>query len=273
MKSAYPLSQICRNLGVSRQAVYKRSTGERSKGYRKADDTWILPLIQKVIESRPTYGYKRVTAMVNRAHGLKLNKKRIGRIMKRKGLLLPKSSPTRREHTGTGKVQTLHSNTRWCSDAFEIKCFNDERVYVAFSLDCKDREALFYVAQKQPLTARDIQQLMIASVEKRFGQTQTPRTIEWLTDRGGIYRAHTVLQLAQWVGLKPCFTPAYSPASNGMAEAFVGTFKRDYVYVNDCVSADWVLKHLSMWFHDYNHIAPHSALEMKSPCEYRKLHL
>jgi putative transposase len=164
------------------------------------------------------------------------------------GLLLPKSQILRTNHTGTGKIVTLHSNTRWCSDAFEIRCFNDEKVFVAFSLDCNDREAISYVASKEPLLGKSIQELMIHSVEKRFKNLKTQRQIEWLSDRGSIYRDKSVQNLARNLGLKPCYTAPYSPSSNGMAEAFVGTFKRDYVYVNDCYSADWVLEHLEEWF-------------------------
>lgn len=53
-----------------------------------------------------------------------------------------------------------------------------------------------------------------------------------------------------------------------MSEAFVNTLKRDYVYTNDCDTAENVLKMLEGWFADYNQIAPHSALGMKSPMEY-----
>src|SRR5262249_60696122 len=77
-------------------------------------------------------------------------------------------------------------------------------------------------------------------------------------------------ELATRRGLRPCFTAAYSPASNGMAEALVASFKRDYVYVNDCESADLVLSLLPSWFADYNEQAPHSALAMRSPREYRR---
>ncbi len=34
-----------------------------------------------------------------------------------------------------------------------------------------------------------------------------------------------------------CTTPVRSPGSNGMAESFVKTFKRDYVYVDDLLDA------------------------------------
>ena len=63
---------------------------------------------------------------------------------------------------------------------------------------------------------------------------------------------------------------AYSPESNGMAEALVKTIKRDYVYTSDCVSPDVVLGMISAWFKDYNESAPHSALGMLSPIEYKQ---
>ena len=88
--------------------------------------------------------------------------------MRLKGAILPKTERTR-DHQRTGVVMTLHSNTRWCSDGFEIKCFNGEKVYVAFVLDCCDREAISYVASTRPLLAEDVQSLMITSVENRFG--------------------------------------------------------------------------------------------------------
>lgn len=260
-------------IGLTRQAFYKRQKYQskaRLQFYTKADDSEVLAKIQGVIQIRPSYGYKRVTAMVNQKQIVteKYNKKRIYRVMKKEGLLLPANMSSRKVHPGTGKIITLHSNTRWCSDCFEIECYNDERVYVAFSLDCRDREVMSYVATQTDITQVEIQNLMIQTVEARFGKSKAPREIQWLTDRGSVYRAIETQKLARSLGLKPCFTAAYSPASNGMAESLVKTIKRDYVYTNDCASADWVLRELPKWFDDYNNYAPHSGLDMLSPRQY-----
>jgi putative transposase len=52
----------------------------------------------------------------------------------------------------------------------------------------------------------------------------------------------------------------YSPESNGMAEAFVKTFKRDYVYFGNLQNAQAVLEQLPKWIDDYHNKAPHKAL-------------
>src|SRR4029450_6922973 len=53
--------------------------------------------------------------------------------------------------------------------------------------------------------------------------------IQWLSEHGPPYTATASLLYAHELGLVPITTPAYSPESNGLAEAFVHTFKRDYV--------------------------------------------
>ncbi|WP_407811192.1 integrase core domain-containing protein, partial [Staphylococcus aureus] len=62
------------------------------------------------------------------------------------------------------------------------------------------------------------------------------------------------------IGMEPCSTPVRSPQSNGMAEAFVKTFKRDYVSVNPLPDAITVIAQLPSWFEHYNTLHPHKAL-------------
>jgi putative transposase len=241
--------------------------------YKKQDDGIVLSTIQEILKVRPTYGYKRVTAMISKMRSKtgenRYNKKRVLRVMQMNGLVYPKSS-VHRNHEGTGKVMTLYSNTRWCSDCFEIKCFNGEKVFVIFILDTCDREVIGYIAKTEPILASDVQSVMIEAIEKRFSQTIAPRVIQFLSDRGSIYRAKETRSLAASLNLQSCFTMAYSPESNGMAEALVKTIKRDYVYMSDCAEPTIVLKMIPEWFGDYNEYAPHSALGMLSPIEYTR---
>ncbi len=54
-----------------------------------------------------------------------------------------------------------------------------------------------------------------------------------------------------------------------MAESFVKTFRRDYLYVNDLPNAVTVMEKLTEWMEDYNNWHPHKGLKMQSPREYR----
>jgi transposase InsO family protein len=53
-----------------------------------------------------------------------------------------------------------------------------------------------------------------------------------------------------------------------MAEAFVKTFKRDYVRCNPRPDAATVLANINSWFEDFNDNAPHKALRMLFPREF-----
>jgi len=94
-----------------------------------------------------------------------------------------------------------------------------------------------------------------------------------LSDNGPPYTATATVLYAHELGLVPITTPAYSPQSNGLAEAFVHTFKRDYIDGADLRDAETVLAQLVGWFEDYNTQAPHSALGMRPPTEHRQLTL
>lgn len=91
-----------------------------------------------------------------------------------------------------------------------------------------------------------------------------------LSDNGSCYTTKETREFAQIVGLVVCTTPVRSPESNGMAEAFVKTFKRDYVHLSDLKNAQEVFQVLPLWFNDYNENHPHKGLKMLSPSELRR---
>ena len=105
-------------LGVSRSNLHERVSGKTKprRRYHKAQDAALLPLIERLVAKRPTYGYRRITAVLNRklrADGLApANHKRVYRIMKANKLLLARKYTERPEQTHDGKVVVMRSNLR-----------------------------------------------------------------------------------------------------------------------------------------------------------------
>ena len=107
------------------------------------------------------------------------------------------------------------------------------------------------------------------ALEHRFGAVdELPNVIEWLSDNGSCYIARDTRRFARDIGLEPRTTPLESPQSNGMAEAFVRTFKRDYVTVNPIPDAQTFMSMLPAWFDHYNQVHPHKAPRYRSPAEF-----
>jgi putative transposase len=110
-----------------------------------------------------------------------------------------------------------------------------------------------------------IRDMMGRSVEQRFGAIRAPHPVQWLSGNGSIFAAHKTVEIASTLNLAPCFTPVESPESNGMAEAFVKTVKRDYVRISPIPNANAALALIDGWMEDYNTVHPDSRLGYRSP--------
>ncbi|PBK43583.1 IS3 family transposase [Escherichia coli] len=271
------VSLVSRCLRVSRAQLHVilRRTDDWKDGRRSrhTDDTDVLLRIHHVIGELPTYGYRRVWALLRRQAELDgmpaINAKRVYRIMRQNALLLeqkPAVPPSKRAHTG--RVAVKESNQRWCSDGFEFRCDNGEKLRVTFALDCCDREALHWAVTTGGFNSETVQDVMLGAVERRFGNELPASPVEWLTDNGSCYRANETRQFARMLGLEPKNTAMRSPESNGIAESFVKTIKRDYISIMPKPDGLTAAKNLAEAFEHYNEWHPHSALGYRSPREY-----
>ena len=185
------MKTVCETLGVARSNIAARAAGSpsRAKGRPPLPDRKLVEEIMAIIADMPTYGYRRVHAILRRnarKDGRSWpNAKRVYRVMKLHNLLLVRHTGAVDERLHDGQVAVERSNIRWCSDGFEIGCDNKEKVRVAFALDCCDREAIAHVATTEGIKSRDVQDLVITAVENRFGRiNMLSEPIEWLTDNG-----------------------------------------------------------------------------------------
>ena len=84
------MKRIAGTIGVSRSNQYEKHCPQGGKRfYKKPEDERYLAMIRKIMDARATYGYRRVTALLNRELGdVPVNHKRVYRIMKKHNLLL-----------------------------------------------------------------------------------------------------------------------------------------------------------------------------------------
>ena len=120
------MKAVADTLGVARSHLHEtvhRAPKLRGR-YRKAEDGQLLLLVRRLVDERPTYGYRRITALANRQLASTgepaVNHKRMFRIMRQNGMLLARHTGRRIGRLHDGKVVVMRSNLRWCSDGFEI---------------------------------------------------------------------------------------------------------------------------------------------------------
>lgn len=161
-----------------------KDRGRPRQRYCKAEDAGLLPRVRRMVDERPTYGYRRITALLNRelaAEGRpRANHKRLYRLMKVHKLMLARHTGHRPGRPHDGKVMVMASNLRWCSDGFEFTCWNGEIVPAAFVMDAHDREAIAWAAVANAgISGSNVRDMMLEAVEKRFGDVRAPKPVEW----------------------------------------------------------------------------------------------
>lgn len=247
------MKAVCEALGVAHSNVVRvrSEPAERVDRRRLARnpkaDAVVLEEIRRKTDAQPRYGYPRVWGLIRndrlKAQAPRVNRNRIHRLMKENQHLLAQRIRCRNDNrTHDGGVSVDESNLCWCSDGFEIGCWNKEKVWVAFALDYRNKEAINRVRTAKGIDAGSVKDTLWAAVEQRFGSDATPPCpIKWLTDNGSCYTARETRAFARTINMLPLNTPVESPQSNGMVESFVKTIKRNYVAFGDLSDAKTVM--------------------------------
>jgi len=261
------LALACRALDKPRSWLYYRRRLWRRQARKRPEVEEALGRL--LVASPVSYGYRRLHALLKR-QGLACNPKTVWRVLRRRGWL---AAGRRRVELRTGRrhvgqVQVSTPNRRWASDITGIRAWDGQKGRLAVMIDCADRMVLAWRFAKR-ITAEDLAEMLREAVFGRFGEARgRAQGIEFLSDNGPEYTSNRFRPIVRAMGLIPCHTPRRSPQSNGLAEAFFGSFKRDYVYQACLETLAVVRSQVAQWIEHYNQQAPHSALGMRSPAEF-----
>ncbi len=178
------LTAICQTLGMARRTANYLLRGRPDGRYHRPADSAVLEQIRAVTNTRATYVYRRVWAMVSRTFRTGYNRTRIRRVMQLRGLVLVPRVHRRQGRPPLGQIRQPTSNQRWCSDVFVLPCWSGEVLSVAFAIDCHEREVFAWTASTRPLTGADIRPLTNQALWARFGEAtlKARHSIQWLSD-------------------------------------------------------------------------------------------
>lgn len=141
------VSRTCALLQISRSAFYPRekaiknadaddatsTVGRPLPGFSYGinncivDDSVIEILLHEACEKTPFYGYKKITKILCQNHGLHINAKKVYRLAKKLGLLLPYVKHTKQGHLAIARNITV-INQLWQIDIQYVKSLNGQFV-------------------------------------------------------------------------------------------------------------------------------------------------
>lgn len=263
MKEAKNISktQLAKNLGVSRQSLYYVKK-------RELLDEEVKLQIEAVLTAHGEYGHKRI------AMDLKLNKKRILRVMK-KYKLHPFKAPPRRpdKPQDIGKAPSviknqiklicpIRPNVIWCADFTYIK-YGEKFIYLATIIDMYTREIVGWNISR--FHSKD---LVIGALEDAIKRTGAiPLFLH--SDQGSEYDSQEYKAIAQKLNISLSMSTKASPWQNGYQESFFGRFKTEFGDVRNYESLPELIEAIHHHIIYYNTERIHTSLKT-TPEDYKQ---
>jgi len=271
----------CEIVGVSRSGFYRRKEIADKVRPEPGVDHEISVQIQQVIKEYPTYGYRRVWAVLRFDRGILVNKKKVQRIMKLKKW---QAQPIRRPRRYAGevdkrcrkvvdpkrKVEVAYPDLRWSTDLTKFYVEETGWVNLIPVIDCCTRECMGYRLSVHG-RAREARDALEDAVLKRFGGTEAvPGDLSMRLDNGGIFLAREYWDELKRLGIEPEFTPYRCPSANGIVERFIKTFKEECAWQHQFKTLREAEEVIKRWIEFYNTKRRHSSLGYMTPAEYRE---
>jgi putative transposase len=132
--------RVCGVMSVPRSAVRERTTPPRVP----IVDELLAARLQRLIVQHPTFGYRRLWALLRFHEGLPINRKAVYRVLVLKGWFVHQRSTTPRPRVQGRRSRASRSNERWAMDVTHIDCGADGWGHLAAVIDCHDREVVGY---------------------------------------------------------------------------------------------------------------------------------
>ena len=263
------IRRICRVLGVSRSGSTRPSHKRGAEGGRnKALD--LSDRILELIRQHPTYGYRRLWALLRFIDGIIVTKRTVHRIITANGWQVRNRKSSARPRVQARRSQTTMTNRRWATDMTHIPCGADGWGHLVAVIDCCDRELIGFEFALRG-RAREAERALENACIKRFGTLRPNRAMPVIrSDNGLVFQSRRFRETCRDYKLAQEFITPYTPEQNGIIERFFRSLKEECVWQHNFSSFEEARRTISQWIDWYNTSRPHQALGYKSPALYRE---
>ena len=265
LAQTYPIRLVCRLLGVPRSSVYYPPRPPL------ADEAMLKTALLDVAGEWPTYGYRRLTAMMRRL-GWPMNSKRVRRWMDELGI--HGAPPTRKRRT----TNSNHAFPRYPNLVQDLEITRPDQVWVADITYIRLRREFVYLAVLMDVFTRSIrgwhlgrdleQGLTLAALERAL-VVAVPQVHH--SDQGVQYAATVYVERLQNLGVTLSMAAVGEPRENGYAERLVRTIKEEEVDLSEYQDFADAHQQITRFLDDvYNVKRIHSSLGYLTPREFEE---
>lgn len=235
--------------------------------------------IRKIIDGADgRYGYRRVTVALNHERMIKINQKRVLRIMRENNLLCIKFSHKSRKYSSykgkIGKVvgnqlnrafEVERENTVWLSDVTEFSIPNeDKKLYLSAVLDLYNSEIVGYSLNTSPTT-----QFTNESLDKALNNLPSQHQLMVHTDQGFHYQHQSWRERLESHQIEQSMSRKGNCLDNSPMENFFGILKQEMFNGERFESIAELTKSIHQYINWYNQARIKLKLNGLSPVQYR----
>jgi putative transposase len=250
-------------LEVNRSSVYRKHPVKTISD----EELFIMRLIDEIHTHEPTWGYRTITTILRRDHGLLINKKRVRRIMGNMGIyaIYPEPNLSKRYHSQYIRPYLLRNleinrpNQVWGVDITYIR-MKKGFMYLFVIIDWYSR----YIVDYELSSTLD--KSFVLSCLKRALSCQKPEIIN--SDQGGHFTNPDYIKLLEDNGVKISMDGKGQCLDNARTERFFRTLKYERIYICEYETPRELRTMLNKYMKTYNTYRPHSSLGGACPVEY-----
>ncbi|MGB5931461.1 MAG: IS3 family transposase [Anaerolineae bacterium] len=263
-------TKVLRWIGIPWATFYRylRSKPRRSrKRIKTAGDTKLIDRLKRLVESHPTYGYRKIWALCKRS-GLDLSPSKVYRLLKGEGLLLPRPQEKRAKRSQVTFEKPDGLNQLWQLDItylwIELYGFH----YAITVIDYFSRYVLTTLFSESHTTQDVVRALEKAREEAIKIHGSLPETITLVTDNGPQMTSKGFLEYLRNSGHFKHVRISYRhPTSIGLIERFHRTLKEEEVWVKGYRDPIEARRSITRFIKEYNYQRPHQSLGYATPWE------
>jgi transposase InsO family protein len=252
--------------GCSKNMYYNNNNSRKNNYRNHIASSSIEENIQQISLQRPTYGTRRMAAMLTRILGRPVNRKRVQRIFRKMGYITPSRSKKEIIRSKVSTIKADRPNQVWEADLTYVHCGIDGWGYLFNVFDVFTREWVGYCFDLSAVKENAIISVENALVTHKDIVPQQDLVIR--TDNGSQYTSKAFRKSLSVLGLKLEHIYYNTPEQNGHIESFHKTLKKEYIWPNDFQNYQEAESAIRDAFLDYNQNRIHSALRYLTPYEF-----
>lgn len=250
----------CELIGLNRATYYWQPAGESPLNLA------LMALIDKEYTRAPFYGYRKMTARLNKPHGYTVNHKRVARLMAKMGIQAifprPKTTISHLQHKKypylLRNLKIDRPNQVWAADITYIP-MPQGFMYLVAIMDWFSR---FVVAWQLSNTLEST--FCVEALQRALLHGQ-PEIFN--TDQGVQFTSHTFTDVLESAGIRISMDGRGRVFDNIFVERLWRSVKYEDIYIKEYVNVPALHIGLGGYFDIYNYERPHESLDYATPAD------